>query len=197
MYLPGFFGRDRIFMRITYRQTPPATVFYARAHGPYASSSREAWQVLDAWLDQNAARRRARFGFGILHDNPRTTAAELIRYDACVPLLSCADLEPASTISRQTLPAGAWAVHTHVGAYDHMGDVIACLHSEAIPKRGLTVDYDRPFMAIYLNDPRVTREVHRRTELCIPVVPIPMALAKNDDRQDGYDITALARRIAG
>ena len=36
----------------------------------------------------------------------------------------------------------------------------------------MTVDYDRTILAVYLNDPRVTREAHRRTELCIPVIPI-------------------------
>jgi hypothetical protein len=60
----------------------------------------------------------------------------------------------------------------------------------------MTVDCDRPFMAVYLNDPRVTREVHRRTELCIPVVPIPMALASNNDSH-GLDAAALVRRLAG
>ena len=71
------------------------------------------------------------------------------------------------------------------------------LHGEVVPKRALFVDYDRPFMAIHLNDPAVTREVHRRTELCVPVVPIPMPLASNDDVSDAArDIAAVARRLA-
>ena len=36
-------------------------------------------------------------------------------------------------------------------------------------------------MAIYLNDPAITREVHRRTELCVPVIPVRMPLSSNDD----------------
>ena len=27
--------------------------------------------------------------------------------------------------------------------------------------RGLSLDYDRPFVTIYLNDPAITREMHR------------------------------------
>lgn len=183
-------------MRITYRQTPPATVLYLRACGPYATSSREAWRQLGGWLDQHHARESLRFGFGILHDNPKTTAPELIRYDACILLAPYADLPPGEGIGRRTLPAGTWAVHTHVGAYEGAGDVISRLHCDLVPKRGLTVDYDRPFMAVYLNDPRVTREVYRRTELCIPIVPIPMELAGNNDSH-GCDVAALARRLAG
>ena len=39
-------------------------------------------------------------------------------------------------------------------------------------------------MTIYLNDPSVTREMHRRTELCVPVLPIRMPLSGNDDIED-------------
>jgi hypothetical protein len=63
-------------------------------------------------------------------------------------------------------------VHTHVGAYGPIGGLLSHLHRDWVPKQGLAVDYDRPFMLIHLNDPLVTREVHRRTELCIPVLPL-------------------------
>jgi DNA gyrase inhibitor GyrI len=61
----------------------------------------------------------------------------------------------------------------------------------------LTVDHDRTILAVYLNDPRVTREAHRRTELCIPVIAIPALVASNDATTDTLDVTALARRLAG
>ena len=168
-------------MRVTYRQMPPTAVFYARGMGPYASSCGEAWQRIGEWLAQNCARKRVKQAFGIFHDNPRTTAPELIRYDACVPVLS----------------GGAFAVHTHVGGYDDIGALFAHLHGEIVPKRALTVDYERPFVAVHLNDPQITREMHRRTELCVPVMPIPMPQATNDEGQEGYDVAEIARRIAG
>jgi AraC family transcriptional regulator len=149
------------------------------------------------WLAQNGARKRVKLGFGVFHDNPRTTDPEIIRYDACVPVVACAGLEPAPGIGRQTLAGGAFAVYTHVGGYDEAGELLSQLHSEIIPKRALTVDYERPFVAVYLNDPLITREMHRRTELCVPVLPIPMPLATNDDGREGYDIAEIARRIAG
>lgn len=193
----GQFCQGKSSMRVTYRQMPPVSVFYARGTGPYAASCGEAWQLMNAWLSQNGARKRVKQAFGIFRDNPRTTAPELIRYDACVPVVSCADIEPAPGIGRQTLPGGAFAVHTHVGGYDDAGALLSRLHREVVPKRALTVDYDRPFIAVYLNDPLVTREMHRRTELCIPVFPIPMPLATNDEGHEGYDVAEIARRIAG
>ena len=55
-------------------------------------------------------------------------------------------------------------------------------------------------MAIYLNDPAITREVHRRTELCVPVLPVRMPLSSNDDEDvhGGAELTRhapAARRL--
>jgi DNA gyrase inhibitor GyrI len=67
------------------------------------------------------------------------------------------------------------------------------MHTGLVQKRGLTIDNDRSFMTIYLNDPAVTREMHRRTELCVPVVPIRMPLSSNDDQEiDVGDISVAA-----
>jgi hypothetical protein len=74
-----------------------------------------------------------------------------------------------------------------------MGDIISKLRTSLVQKRGLTVDYDRSFMTIYLNDPALTREMHRRTELCIPVLPIRMPLSVNDDHEaDIVEVESVA-----
>ncbi len=184
-------------MRVAYRHFQPLTVFYARSMGPYNASSQQAWQAMGSWLDRHQARKRVKQAFGLFRDNPKSTAPELLRYDACIPVLFDSDFDLGPGIGRQTLPGGAYAVHTHVGAYAEVGALLSHLHSEVVPKRALFVDYDRPFMAIHLNDPAVTREVHRRTELCVPVVPIPMPLASNDDVSEAAcNIAAVARRLA-
>jgi AraC family transcriptional regulator len=159
-------------VRVAYRHVRPVTVVYARATGGYYLGAKEAWERLTSWLAQHGARRQIKRGFGLFHDNPQSTAPELLRYDACVELMTGIDAEPAAHIGRQTLSGGTYAVHTHVGAYEPMGGLLSHLHREWVPKQGLAVDYDRPFMAIHLNDPQLTREVHRRTELCIPVLPL-------------------------
>lgn len=168
-------------MRVTYRQIQPLAVFYARSMGPYQASCGEAWKTLERWLTQHGIRQRVKQGYGIFRDDPATTEAGLLRYDACVPLMVDVDAELTDGVGRQTLRGGAYAVHTHVGAYDGTGAVFSQLRREVVPKRGLSIDYDRPFVAIYLNDPMMTREVHRRTELCVPVIPIRMPLSSNDD----------------
>ena len=55
-----------------------------------------------------------------------------------------------------------------------------------------SLDYDRPFLTIFLNDPSITREMHRRTELCVPVLPVRMPISSNDD-----DVGNAGDQVAG
>ena len=173
------------------------TVVYARGTGPYWSAAADAWARLDRWLGEHKKRRQIKRGFGLFHDNPQITAPELLRYDACVELMTCLDAEPAAGIGRQTLSGGTYAVHTHIGSYAPMGGLLSELHREWVPKQGLVVDYDRPFMAVYLNDPQITREVHRRTELCIPVLPLREQLPADAHGEDEQAGSAMTLRAAG
>ena len=159
-------------MRVAYRHIRPVSVVYVRSTGCYQTSAVDAWRKLDHWLVQSEMRRRMKRGFGLFHDNPQVTAPELLRYDACADIGTGIDAVAATGIDRQTLPGGTYAMHIHVGAYEPMGQLLSELHREWVPKQGLVVDYDRPFVAIHLNDPRMTREMHRRTELCVPVLPL-------------------------
>jgi DNA gyrase inhibitor GyrI len=133
------------------------------------------------WLDSGNRRPLMRVSYGLFRDNPRTTAPELLRYDACVPLAIGLEEPSTGVIRRQVLPGGAYAVHTHVGAIEATGELFSLLYRRELPKRGLAVDEDRPFLAIYLTDPTVTREMHRRTELCIPLDRAHMPMQADDD----------------
>jgi AraC family transcriptional regulator len=183
-------------VRVSYRYIRPVTVLFARSMGPYHVSSTEAWRTLNAWLDQHKIRHAVKLGYGYFRDNPLTTPPDLLRYDACVPAIPGFDADPAAGIGRQTLPGGAFAVHTHIGSYGEVGEMFSRLHRDIVPKRGLSVDYDRPFVAIHLNDPAVTREVHRRTELCVPVIPVRMPLSSNDD-EDAATVAGVRQAGSG
>lgn len=180
-------------MRVIYQYLKPLSVVFARSMGPYSESSREAWRLMMGWIDRQQARSRVKLAHGLFRDNPKVTAPELLRYDACVPVSFGFDADPEAGIGRQTLPGGAYAVHTHVGSYAEVGQVFSQMHHTIVPKRGLSVDYDRPFLAVYLNDPTITREVHRRTELCVPVIPVRMPLSSNDD----VDVLVAAEATGG
>lgn len=183
-------------MRVTYRYIRPATVVYVRTVGPYAASAREAWDVMGRWLDDRKVRRQVRRGFGFFRDNPVTTEAHLLRYDACVEVIPGLDADAEAGIGRQVLPGGAYGVHTHVGSYDQTGILFSQLHRELVPKGGLSVDHERPFLCIHLNDPKYTTEVHRRTELCIPVLPARLRLPVNDTGDGDEALLAPVERYS-
>jgi AraC family transcriptional regulator len=174
-------------------------VLYARSAGVYAVSVAQAWHTMTLWLKARDARHLVKRGIGVFHDNPSVTAPEAQRYDACVRLGADAtlDADPEAGIGHQTLAGGAYAVHSHMGAYEAMGELFSNLRTEAVAKRGLSIDDGRPFVAIYLNDPMRTREVHRHTELCIPVIPIRVPLSGNDDCDGDLagSAEAIGRRI--
>jgi DNA gyrase inhibitor GyrI len=168
-------------VKIQNRYVRPLTVLYARSMGPYATATRDAWRTMGCWLDARDARSLMRISYGLFRDNPRTTAPQLLRYDACVPLVFGLEEDAAAGIRRQTLPGGAYAVHTHTGAIEATGAAFSQMRRDEIPARGLQIDSDRPFLAVYLTDPTVTVEKYRRTELCIPVVPILTPIENGDD----------------
>ena len=84
------------------------------------------------WLDQHDARRLEKRAYGFMRDNPRNTSPELMRYDACIGLVGDLDADPAAGIGRQILPGGAYAVHTHIGPYDAMGDALSKMHTNVV-----------------------------------------------------------------
>ena len=121
-------------------------------------------------------------GYGFFRDNPKVTAPELLRYDACIPVTAGLDADPEAGIGRQTLPGGAYAVHTHVGSYAEAGQVFSQLHRDIVPKRGLSR--------------RLRPAVHGRSISTIPpsrarciaapscacrCMPVRMPLSSNDD----------------
>jgi AraC family transcriptional regulator len=168
-------------LKTQYRHIRPQTVLFARSHGPYATGTVEAWRTMGGWLDARGGRPLMRVSYGLFHDDPHATPSELLRYDACVPQVFGLVEDEDTLVRRQMLPGGTYVVHLHVGAIEETGAVFSALQRKEIPVRGLTVDDARPFMCIYLTDPTVTRSMHRRTEVCVPVLPIRMLGAGNDD----------------
>jgi len=182
-------------VRVTYRYIRPCVVLYARGIGSYATSVAAAWKTMHGWLEAGNVRHLFRRGLGIFHDDPSVTAADALRYDACIPPIDgVTDGDPEAGIGRQTLAGGAYAVYAHVGPYENTGEAFSKMRRITVVKRGLSIDVGRPFVAIYLNDPQVTREVHRRTELCVPVMPMRMPLSSNDDVEHLDIAGTLARR---
>jgi AraC family transcriptional regulator len=106
---------------------------------------------------------------GLCYDDPEITAAERLRYDACL-VLPDEHLPrelPAGLVRRQ-LPAGRYAVVLHHGPYDTLDAAYIALLGQWLPVRGVELA-DEPVFEIYLDDPALTPAAELRTEICVRI----------------------------
>ena len=101
-------------MSVHVRELPPYHVAYMRYVGPYgAHGIPELWTRFDKWMEARGLRPEARVTLGVGYDDPRITAAEKCRYDACVVVP--ADFLPDRRVNVMDLRGGPCAVATFTG----------------------------------------------------------------------------------
>ncbi|MBX9925139.1 MAG: GyrI-like domain-containing protein [Hyphomicrobiaceae bacterium] len=143
---------------------------FVRAHGSYAAASQRAWSLMLDWLDARGLVRRLPCGYGLTHDNPHFVVEPLCRYDACVELPENFVENLADGIGFQTLPGGAYARMRHVGGYAGLRGAVGMIRDQWLfEQKHLGLDRRRPFLFVYIDDPRVTAEDEQRCDICIPV----------------------------
>ena len=95
-------------MSVSVRELPPYHVAYMRYVGPYgAHGIPETWTRFDKWMEACGLRPEGRVTVGVGYDDPRITAAEQCRYDACVVVP--ADFQADRRVSVMDLPGGPCA----------------------------------------------------------------------------------------
>lgn len=102
----------------------------------------------------------------LFYDDPETTPEAELQSDAGI-VVSASAVIP-SPLSEVVLPAGKYAVTTHAGAYNKLGDAWARLMGQWLPQSGLQLGEGTPFEK-YLNTPADTAESDLRTELYLPL----------------------------
>ncbi|WP_425147839.1 GyrI-like domain-containing protein [Deinococcus sp.] len=75
--------------------------------------------------------------------------------------------QPPESLRLEHYSEGLSLQRLHVGSYDDEGQVLAQLHDEVMPGRGMT--FNGPHHEIYLSDPRKTDSARLRTILRQPV----------------------------
>lgn len=75
--------------------------------------------------------------------------------------------QPPQSLRLEPYDEGLSLQTLHVGSYDEEGPVLARLHGEVMPNRGMT--FNGPHHEIYLSDPRRTDEAKLKTILRQPV----------------------------
>ncbi|WKB51819.1 AraC family transcriptional regulator [Eleftheria terrae] len=158
-------------MKVELKQLPDTRVAYMRYVGPYGSSGiPQTWQRFAAWCDSQGLMQPRRTMYGIGHDNPRVTAPEKCRYDACVEV--DAGFRPSGEVGVQVLAGGRYACAPFVGTAETIHEAWNRVLGEWLPGSGYQCD-DRPCFEIYGTDFVVDPDTGAfNCMLCVPVRPL-------------------------
>ncbi len=128
---------------------PEMRVAFVRHVGPYEETD-AAYVRLTAWAGRRGLLGAGAEVFGVAYDDPQVTPAERLRYDAA--LVVPPEIGPEGEIGIQTIEGGKYAVATHRGPYETLGESYARLCGEWIPRSGRELAA-APALEFYRNSP--------------------------------------------
>lgn len=154
-------------MEVRIEKMEPMTVAFVRHVGPYAQV-RTAWERLCSRLGREGLLGPRTQFIGICHDDPEVTAPEKVRYDACVTIPS--GFTARDDVGVQTIGGGEYAVTTHVGPYERLGQTYAKLLGQWLPASGRELRSE-PSLEFYRNTPESTDPESLITDIYAPLEP--------------------------
>ena len=155
-------------LEIFVRQEPERHCVATRYTGNYDECG-SSWGQLTALTQRAGLQRHALGTVSMVYDDPEVTAAEHLRYDACLvlpPERIPRELPPGLT--RRMAPAGRYAIARHRGPYDHLLEVYVTLLGRYLPHRRVEL-FDEPVLEIYLNQPGEVPPEQLLTEVCVRI----------------------------
>ena len=155
-------------MNVRIERLEPMRVAFVRHTGPYNKVGL-AWDKLCGTLGKEGLLGPGVRFIGICHDDPEVTSPEKIRYDACVTVDN--DFEAKGEIGVQTIGGGEYAVVTHIGPYEKLGNTYAKLFGQWLPRSGRELRAE-PGLEFYLNDPESTEPKELLTDIYAPLEPV-------------------------
>jgi AraC family transcriptional regulator len=158
-------------MNVRVRELPAYHVAYMRYVGPFGPHGiPELWTKLRTWMEARGLPLEATVRLGVAYDDPRITAAEQCRYDACVVIPP--DFPPDRWVNVMDIPAGRYAVWEFTGSAREIGDAWDRVFSAWLPTSGYQPD-DRPCIEVYRGRPDVDAKAGSfRSDLCLSVRPL-------------------------
>ena len=158
-------------MNIQVRNLPAYHVAYMRYVGPYGAwGIPELWTRFRRWMETRDLASDAAVKLGVGYDDPRITAAEKCRYDACVVIPP--DFAADRWVNVMDVAGGKYAVAEFVGTALTIADTWDHVFSAWLPQSGWQPD-DRPCVEVYRGNPDVKGQAGVfRCELCLPVRPL-------------------------
>ena len=155
-------------MKVAIKSISALRVAFLRHVGPYSTCG-SAWEKLLPVLGQEGLIGGDALFIGICHDDPEVTPPERVRYDACVTV--DAGFKARGEIGVQTIAGGDYAVTTHFGPYDRLGNTYAKLLGQWLPRSGRELR-SAPCFEVYLNDPQSSEPKDLITDIYAPLIPL-------------------------
>jgi AraC family transcriptional regulator len=154
-------------MEVRVERVEPMLVAFVRHVGPYHEVN-IAWERLCMRLGKDGLLGPGTKFIGICYDDPEVTAPEKTRYDACVTVDR--DFVAEDDVGVQTIGGGEYAVTTHVGPYNLLGQTYAKLLGQWLPRSERELRSE-PSLEFYLNAPESTDPEDLITDIYAPLEP--------------------------
>ena len=154
-------------MDVKIQDIEPMRVAFVRHVGAYNQVA-NAWDTLCTYLGKEGYLGSGSRFIGICYDDPEVTPPEKIRYDACITVDE--SFVPKDEVAVQTIGGGEYAVTTHFGSYDALGQTYSRLFRDWLIKSDREIRQE-PCMEFYLNDPDSTEPDDLLTDICLPLKP--------------------------
>jgi AraC family transcriptional regulator len=152
-------------MKVEIKEIKPLRVAFMRHVGAYSQVG-ATWDKLLPILGKDGRLGGNPMFIGICHDDPEVTAPARLRYDACVTVDR--DFRGEGDAGTQTVAGGEYAVTTHQGPYNKVGDTYAALLGQWLPRSGREL-LNTPCFEVYLNSPENTAPEDLLTDIYAPL----------------------------
>ena len=126
------------------------------------------WGRLMSWAGRRGllgGRERPKI-LGVVHDDPEVTPPDKLRYDAC--LAADETFRAEGEIGLQEIEGGDFAIATHRGPHDRLGETYARILGHWLPASGHEPK-SAPSVELYPNSPRDTAPPDLVTKIYIPL----------------------------
>ena len=152
-------------MDVRIKKMNPIRVAFVRHTGPYSLCG-NAWDKLLTYMGKEGLIGGDLLFIGICYDDPEVTPPDKVRYDACVAVDD--NFAPIGEIGVQVIDGGEFAVTTHFGPYDKLGETYGKLFGQWLPRSGRELR-SSPCFEVYLNDPQGTDPKDLITDIYMPL----------------------------
>jgi AraC family transcriptional regulator len=158
--------RESKTMKVQIEHGEPVRVALMRHVGPYGEVG-ATWDKFLPVLGKDGLLGGDSLIVGLCHDDPEVTPPDKIRYDACVVVDE--SFQPSGDIGVQFIPGGDYAVTTHFGPYNKLGETYTELLGRWLPRSGRELR-STPCFEVYLNDPQSTEPEDLITDIYAPLL---------------------------